>query len=279
MSCISIPKINNRIGQVYVNTVTHLKLGNPWLLVDLKSPSLVMRFSSFLNENAYQSCQKTGKRCYARFHCTTLFVSFWLDEAAASPLNQESGINLDSELSKKNSSNRNGNSSVADDWLTNEITASGNWVHYSYLNGAKGGTKITSRLLLVPVDGRQRTGRINGEVLEISEANSCTKNTEMMMDWQGQKQAELWMQILLLVFAAAALATGYIIGSFRMMMLIYAGGVVFTTLVTVPNWPFFNRHPLKWLDPSEAEKHPKPQKAVVSKTRRNRPRSRVTAAG
>lgn len=77
------------------------------------------------------------------------------------------------------------------------------------------------------------------------------------------------MQILLLVFAAAALATGYIIGSFRMMMLIYAGGVVFTSLVTVPNWPFFNRHPLKWLDPSEAEKHPKPQQqAVASKDKK-----------
>nr|XP_034908693.1 probable signal peptidase complex subunit 1 isoform X1 [Populus alba] len=98
------------------------------------------------------------------------------------------------------------------------------------------------------------------------------------MDWQGQKQAELWMQILLLVFAAAALATGYIIGSFRIMMLIYAGGVVFTTLVTVPNWPFFNRHPLKWLDPSEAEKHPKPQKAVVSKDKKKSSK-KVTAAG
>lgn len=28
---------------------------------------------------------------------------------------------------------------------------------------------------------------------------------------------------------------------------------------------FFNRHPLKWLDPSEAEKHPKPEVAVSSK--------------
>jgi len=89
MSCISIPKINNRIGQVYMNPVTHLKLGNPWLLVVLKSPSLVMRFSSFLKENAYQSCQKTGKRCYAWFHCATLFVPFWLGEAAASPLVQK----------------------------------------------------------------------------------------------------------------------------------------------------------------------------------------------
>ncbi|KAM2765487.1 hypothetical protein COP1_021534 [Malus domestica] len=79
------------------------------------------------------------------------------------------------------------------------------------------------------------------------------------MDWQGQKLAEQLMQILLLVFAVVGFAAGYITGSFQTMVLTYAGGVVLTTLVTVPNWPFFNRHPLKWLDPSEAEKHPKPQ--------------------
>ncbi|PKI78317.1 probable signal peptidase complex subunit 1 [Punica granatum] len=79
------------------------------------------------------------------------------------------------------------------------------------------------------------------------------------MDWQGQKLAEQLMQILLVAFAVGAFATGYVMGSFQMMMLIYAAGVVLTTVVTVPNWPFFNRHPLNWLDPSEAEKHPKPQ--------------------
>ena len=79
------------------------------------------------------------------------------------------------------------------------------------------------------------------------------------MDWQGQKVAEQLMQILLLAFAVGAFGTGYVLGSFQMMLLIYAGGVVLTTLITVPNWPFFNRNPLIWLDPSEAEKHPKPQ--------------------
>lgn len=79
------------------------------------------------------------------------------------------------------------------------------------------------------------------------------------MDWQGQKLAEQLMQIMLVVFAVGAFGTGYVLGSFQMMLLIYAGGVVFTTLITVPNWPFFNRHPLNWLDPSEAEQHPKPQ--------------------
>lgn len=85
------------------------------------------------------------------------------------------------------------------------------------------------------------------------------------MDWQGQKLAEHLMQIMLLAFAAVAFVAGYIMGSFQTMILIYAGGVVLTTLITVPNWPFFNRHPLNWLDPSEAEKHPKPQLAVSSK--------------
>ncbi|XP_021746703.1 probable signal peptidase complex subunit 1 [Chenopodium quinoa] len=84
------------------------------------------------------------------------------------------------------------------------------------------------------------------------------------MDWQGQKVAEQWMQILLLVSAAIAFVTGYLMGSFQLMVLIYAGGVVLTALIIVPNWPWFNRHPLNWLDPTEADKHPKPQPAVSS---------------
>ncbi|XP_057484796.1 signal peptidase complex subunit 1-like [Actinidia eriantha] len=84
------------------------------------------------------------------------------------------------------------------------------------------------------------------------------------MDWQGQKLAEQLMQILLLAFAVVAFATGYAFGSFQTMLLTYTSGVVVTALITVPNWPFFNRHHLKWLDPSEAEKHPKPQTANSS---------------
>jgi signal peptidase complex subunit 1 len=45
---------------------------------------------------------------------------------------------------------------------------------------------------------------------------------------------------------------------FQLMLFVYAGGVVLTALVTVPNWPCFNRHPLKWLDAAEADRHPRP---------------------
>ncbi|CAH8263106.1 unnamed protein product [Arabidopsis lyrata] len=84
------------------------------------------------------------------------------------------------------------------------------------------------------------------------------------MDWQGQKLVEQLMQILLVISGVVAVVVGYTTESFRTMMLIYAGGVVLTTLVTVPNWPFYNLHPLKWLDPSEAEKYPKPEVVAVA---------------
>ncbi|GAA0139275.1 hypothetical protein Leryth_007109 [Lithospermum erythrorhizon] len=89
------------------------------------------------------------------------------------------------------------------------------------------------------------------------------------MDWQGQKLVEQLMQILLVCFAVVAFVTGYVLGSFQTMMFIYAGGVVFTSLLTVPNWPFFNRHPLTWLEPTEAEKHPKPEPASSSSKKKN----------
>ncbi|PIN16339.1 Signal peptidase subunit [Handroanthus impetiginosus] len=81
------------------------------------------------------------------------------------------------------------------------------------------------------------------------------------MDWQGQKLAEQLMQLMLVSFAVVAFTVGYVLGSFQSMLVIYAAGVVLTSLITIPNWPLFNRHPLNWLDPSETEKHPKPQPA------------------
>lgn len=66
------------------------------------------------------------------------------------------------------------------------------------------------------------------------------------------------MQVLLVASAVAAFLVGYAMADFQLMLLVYAGGVVLTALVTVPNWPFFNRHPLKWLDPAEADRHPRP---------------------
>ncbi|CAA7019819.1 unnamed protein product [Microthlaspi erraticum] len=118
--------------------------------------------------------------------------------------------------------------------------------------------------------GDLQSGR-GGEIrLENFEVRSDPSAVELgflriEMDWQGQKLVEQLMQILLVIAGVVAVVVGYATESFRTMMLIYAGGVVLTTLITVPNWPFYNLHPLKWLDPSEAEKHPKPEVVVASK--------------
>lgn len=73
------------------------------------------------------------------------------------------------------------------------------------------------------------------------------------MDWQGQKLAEQLMQYTLLVAALVALAAGYMTASYRLMLLIYVVGAGVTFLLVVPDWPFFNRNPLEWLDPKEAD--------------------------
>ncbi|XP_015698555.2 probable signal peptidase complex subunit 1 [Oryza brachyantha] len=86
------------------------------------------------------------------------------------------------------------------------------------------------------------------------------------MDWQGQKLAEMLMQLLLVASAVAAFVVGYAVADFQLMLLVYAGGVVLTALVTVPNWPFFNRHPLKWLEAAEADRHPRPPQVTASAT-------------
>ncbi|XP_008792803.2 probable signal peptidase complex subunit 1 [Phoenix dactylifera] len=102
-----------------------------------------------------------------------------------------------------------------------------------------------------------RSGRL--DALRSPSFRHCGEFSLPAMDWQGQKRSEILMLISLVVFGVVAFGVGYAIGSFQIMMLIYGSGVVLTALITVPNWPLFNRHPLKWLDPSEADRHPKPQ--------------------
>lgn len=70
------------------------------------------------------------------------------------------------------------------------------------------------------------------------------------MDWEGQRAAEQLMQSFLLASALLAFLSGYYVaGSLTSMLYIYLAGVVVTFMVTVPDWPFFNRHPFTWLEP------------------------------
>ncbi|CAN0473662.1 unnamed protein product, partial [Discosporangium mesarthrocarpum] len=41
---------------------------------------------------------------------------------------------------------------------------------------------------------------------------------------------------------------GFIYADFQLTVIGWAVGVVLSLILVVPDWPYFNRHPTKWLD-------------------------------
>lgn len=70
------------------------------------------------------------------------------------------------------------------------------------------------------------------------------------MDFQGQRNAERLLMVILVIVAAISFVAGYSQGSFQLMVQINAAGLALTALLVLPSWPFlWNRHPLKFLPP------------------------------
>lgn len=67
------------------------------------------------------------------------------------------------------------------------------------------------------------------------------------MDYAGQKLAEQLNLYILLVFALVAFIAGCVMGSFGLLMKIYAVGLVLDAALIVPDWPWLNKQPLQWL--------------------------------
>jgi len=67
------------------------------------------------------------------------------------------------------------------------------------------------------------------------------------MDLVGQRNAERLYMIILLAVAVPAYLLGWYYGSMRLMLVVYAAGAAAAVALAVPDWPFWNRHPLRWL--------------------------------
>lgn len=78
--------------------------------------------------------------------------------------------------------------------------------------------------------------------------------TEGQIDFEGQKLAEFLATALLAIAGAIAFIVGYIKQDIRLALYIGLGGTALTFLLVVPPWPFFNRHPIKWLPVGGVEK-------------------------
>ncbi|EKD13513.1 hypothetical protein LZ554_006513 [Drepanopeziza brunnea f. sp. 'monogermtubi'] len=79
--------------------------------------------------------------------------------------------------------------------------------------------------------------------------------------FQGQRLAEFLTTALLSISGALAFYAGYAKQDIKGALQIGLLGSAVTFLVVVPPWPFFKRHPVKWLP--VGGKHAVPQGIVV----------------
>eukprot|EP00198_Chlamydomonas_reinhardtii_P008546 XP_001697883.1 signal peptidase, 12 kDa subunit [Chlamydomonas reinhardtii] len=73
------------------------------------------------------------------------------------------------------------------------------------------------------------------------------------MDFIGQKHAENALMVIILIAAVISFIAGYATKDFLLMVKINGVGLVLALLVSIPDWPFFNRNPWKWLPPLEVD--------------------------
>lgn len=69
------------------------------------------------------------------------------------------------------------------------------------------------------------------------------------MDLVGQRLAEQILMWIIISFAVVSFLVGYSQGDFALMAKINFVGLVLVLLAVVPDWPWFNSHPIKWLPP------------------------------
>ncbi|KAK3302080.1 microsomal signal peptidase 12 kDa subunit-domain-containing protein [Chaetomium strumarium] len=70
---------------------------------------------------------------------------------------------------------------------------------------------------------------------------------EGQIDFEGQKLAELLVNVALTVVGVVAYLVGYFLQDIKLALYITLAGTAATFVLVVPPWPFFNRHPVKWL--------------------------------
>ncbi|RWS29628.1 signal peptidase complex subunit 1-like protein [Leptotrombidium deliense] len=74
---------------------------------------------------------------------------------------------------------------------------------------------------------------------------------ETHLDFDGQRKAEKVFQIIIAVFAAIGLISGYAVEMFSVTVYTLAAGFTLASLLTLPPWPMYRRKPLNWQKPAE----------------------------
>mmetsp|Transcript_8774 Transcript_8774/g.12835 ORF Transcript_8774/g.12835 Transcript_8774/m.12835 type:complete len:80 (-) Transcript_8774:237-476(-) len=76
------------------------------------------------------------------------------------------------------------------------------------------------------------------------------------MDYEGQKLSEIIFYIVICTCGGIGWIYGYFQQDFTFCFYAWAVGVAISVILCVPDWPFYNRHPVKWLE-SVPDRRPK----------------------
>ncbi|XP_063796684.1 signal peptidase complex subunit 1 [Pseudophryne corroboree] len=85
------------------------------------------------------------------------------------------------------------------------------------------------------------------------------------MDYKGQKLAEQIFQGIILFSAVVGFIYGFVIEQFGWTVYIVIAGFAVSCLLTLPPWPMYRRHPLKWLPVQDCAVDDKKQQDKKSK--------------
>jgi signal peptidase complex subunit 1 len=67
------------------------------------------------------------------------------------------------------------------------------------------------------------------------------------MDFKGQHRAETLATKMIIYTSLLSFLVGWMRQDFTLMLVLFVAGVILTLVVTVPNWPMYNRHPIAWV--------------------------------
>ena len=69
-----------------------------------------------------------------------------------------------------------------------------------------------------------------------------------LQDYLGQKLSENIHYFLVILFGAISWFYGYYLGDFEKTFYGWSVGLGLSLIITIPDWPFYNRHQVQWLD-------------------------------
>ncbi len=83
--------------------------------------------------------------------------------------------------------------------------------------------------------------------------DSISSILEANIDYQGQQTVKNISTALIFIGAAISLFTGFILNDIKYTCYVFAAFSLVTLLVSLPPFPQYRRHPLKWLPAKREE--------------------------